>query len=147
MTPVIESALVKWLLVGLTFGFAAKYALLIKKGVKVRARLVFADLLLLPLVALIAYWLAIRAGVEGEAAAVFAAFCAVGADRLVKLLTERFLQKVDSEVRSIAEETIGVVRQQVQVERSAGAVIADTIEGRAPDEYLALKPHPQAPKQ
>ncbi len=48
------------------------------------SRLVFADLLMLPMVVLIAYWLATRAGVEAEAAALFSALCTVGADRLVK---------------------------------------------------------------
>ena len=93
MTPLFEGFLAKygWILVGLSFGFAAKYALLLKRGVRVKLRLVVADILLLPLVALIAYWLASRTGFEGEAAALFAAFCTVGADRLVKLLTDRFL--------------------------------------------------------
>ena len=148
MTPLFEGFLAKygWLLVGLTFGFAAKYALLIKKGVPVRARLVLADLLLLPMVALIAYWLASRAGFQGESAALFASFCAVGADRLVKLLTERFLQRVDAELEAQVARTKGLVRQEVQAEMSAKSVIDDNINGRAPDEYVALKPHPQAPK-
>jgi len=105
MTPVFETVLAKygWILIGITFGFAAKYALLLKRGVQVKARLVFADLLLLPLVALIAYWMATRAGVEAEAAALFSAFSTVGADRLVKLLTDRFLQRVDAEAAAVAE--------------------------------------------
>ncbi len=149
MEPMLNAALAKygWIWIGLTFGFLAKYALLLKKGVKVKARLVFADILLLPMVALIAYWLATLAGVDGEVRALWAAFCTVGADRLVKLLTDRFLQRVDSEVRIIADETIGRVRQEVQAERSAAAVIGDTIEGRAPTQYSALMPHPQAPKK
>jgi len=145
MTPVFETMLAKygWIWVGLTFGFSAKYALLLKRGVKVRARLVFADILLLPMVALIAYYAAERIGFVEEARALFAALCTVGADRLVKLLTERFLARVDNEVRAIAAETLGTVRQQVQVERSAGAIVEDTAEGRAPTDYAALKPHPQ----
>lgn len=153
MSPAFEAVLAKvlakygWILIGVTFGFGAKYALLIKSGVRVTARMIFADLLLLPMVALVAYWLAMRAGVEAEAAAVVSALCTVGADRLIKLLTERFLQRVDSEVGAVAAETIGKVRQVVQTEISAANVIADNIEGRAPAEYVALKPHPQAPKQ
>lgn len=148
MEPVLNTMLVKygWILVGLTFGFAAKYALLIKRGVKVKLRLVFADLLLLPMVALIAYWIATIVGVEGEVRALATAFCTVGADRLVKLLTDRFLQRVDSEVRAVAEQTIGAVKNAVAVEQAGSRIINDTIEGRAPTEYAALKPHPQAPK-
>jgi hypothetical protein len=148
MSPGIETVLAKygWILIGITFGFAAKYALLIKRGVKVKAHLVFADILLLPMVALIAYWIAVRAGWQGEAAALLAAFCAVSADRLVKLLTDRFLQRVDSEARMLAGEQIGRARQVVQAEISGDRIIGDTIEGRAPTEYVALKPHPQATK-
>lgn len=148
MTPIYETILAKygWILIGITFGFAAKYALLIKRGVQVKARLVFADLLLLPMVALIAYWIATRAGVEAEAAALFSALCTVGADRLVKLLTDRFLQRVDSEAAAIANSIVGTARNTTQAERSAIALVEAAREGRAPAEYVALKPHPQAPK-
>jgi hypothetical protein len=132
-----------WVWIGVTVGFAAKYALLIKKGVKVRAWLVFADLLLLPLVALIAYWLATRIGWDAEARALLSAFCAVGADRLVKLLTDRFLQRVDSEAEALAQQMLGRARNTVATEQAAQRTIEDTIEGRAPAEYAALKPHPQ----
>lgn len=147
MDQMWNAALIKygWVWLGLTCGFAAKYALLIKRGVRVQAKLVVADLLLLPMVALIAYWLATLAGVDAEVRALWAAFCTVGADRLVKLLTDRFLQRVDSDVRGLAEETIGRVRQEVQVERSASDLIAAAREGRAPERYVALDPHPQAP--
>lgn len=42
MTPLFEGFLAKygWILIGITFGFAAKYALLLKRGVPVRARLI-----------------------------------------------------------------------------------------------------------
>lgn len=148
MTPLFEGFAAKygWIIMGITFGFAAKYALLIKRGVRVRARLVFADLLLLPMVALLAYWLAARAGLGGETGAVVASFCAVGADRLIKLLTERFLQRVDNEARALAGEQMGLARQVVQTELSGERIIGDTIEGKAPPEYIALRPHPQAGK-
>lgn len=145
--PTLEVIFAKygWIWIGISFGFLAKYALLMKRGVQVRARLVVADLLLLPMVALIAYWAASWGGAQGELRALFAALCTVGADRLVKLLTDRFLQRVDSEVQVLAEQTIGKVRQEVQVTRSGQAIVADTIEGRAPETYAALKPHPQVP--
>lgn len=147
MTPVWEAAVAKygWIIVGLTFGFAAKYALLIKRGVRVKARLVFADVLLLPMVALIAFWMAQRAGITGEGAALWACFCTVGADRLVKLLTERFLARVDREVRNAAEDLVGTARNAVQTERSAQSIIDDTISGKAPDEYVSLRRRPPKP--
>lgn len=134
-----------WIWVGITCGFAAKYALLLKRGVKVRPRLVFADLMLLPMVALIAYWVITKAGVTAEAAALLTAFCTVGADRLIKLLTDRFLQRVDSEAEALAAQMLGRARTVVATEQSSERIVSDTIEGRAPAEYAALKPHPQAP--
>lgn len=147
MTPFWEALLAKygWILIGLTFGFAAKYALLIKRGVKVQARLVFADLLLLPIVALISFWMAARIGFQSEAAALFASFCTVGADRLVKVLTDRFLQKVDNEATNIANDMLGRARSVVASEQAGARIIDDTISGRAPAEYVALKPRPIVP--
>jgi hypothetical protein len=144
--PLLETALAKygWIWVGLTFGFAAKYALLIKRGVRLQLRLIVADILLLPMVALIAFNLATRVGFVGETSGLITAFCTVGADRLVKLLTDRFLQRVDAEARLMAEETIGRARNAVQSEFSAREIIDDTIRGNAPDEYVALRPHPQS---
>lgn len=145
MSPWLEGLAAKygWILIGITFGFAAKYALLIKRGVPVKARLIFADLLLLPMVLLIAYWIAVRAGAEGETAALFAGFCTVGADRLVKLLTDRFLQRVDNEAGALANDMLGRARNVVASEQAGVRIIEDTISGRAPTEYEALKPHPQ----
>lgn len=80
---------------GLTFGLAAKYALLIKRGVKVRPILIFADLLLLPMVALITYSLAHQFGATGEAAALLTALGTVGADRLVQFYMDRFFAQIE----------------------------------------------------
>ncbi len=93
----MESAVVKygWIWIGLTFGLAAKYALLIKRGVRVRPLLILADLLLLPLVALIAYSIVRQFGAAGEASALLTALGTVGADRLVKLYTDRFFLQID----------------------------------------------------
>jgi hypothetical protein len=62
----------------------------------VRAWLVFADLLLLPIIALIAYWICERAGLVGESAALVTALSTVSADRLLRLLTERLLQRAEA---------------------------------------------------
>lgn len=93
-----EAALAKygWIGIGLTFGFAAKYALLIKRGVKVRAWLVVADIMLLPIIALIAFWLCEAAGLRGEGAAIATALSTVSADRLLRLATERFMKRAEA---------------------------------------------------
>lgn len=125
-----EAALTKygWIWIGLTFGFAAKYALLLKRGVRVKARLVFADLLLLPMVSLIAYQIATRAGLQDEAAALVTCSCTVGADRLVKLLTERFWRQIEAAtLRDVVQDVInskGELRQAVQTADSAKAIVA-----------------------
>lgn len=96
MSPYIETAIAKygWIWIGLSFGLAAKYALLIKRGVRVRPVLIFADLLLLPLVALISYSIVHQFGASGEASALLTALGTVGADRLVKLYTDRFFAQI-----------------------------------------------------
>ena len=97
MTPV-ETMLTKygWIGIGLTFGFAAKYALLIKRGVRVKAWLVVADVMLLPIIALIAYWICEAIGLRGEGAAITTALSTVSADRLLRLITERFLKRAEA---------------------------------------------------
>jgi hypothetical protein len=96
VSPWIETAIAKygWIWIGLTFGLAAKYALLIKRGVRVRPVLFIADLLLLPLVALIAYSVIHQSGASGEAAALLTALATVGADRIVKFYTDRFVDQI-----------------------------------------------------
>jgi len=119
-----------WVWIGLSFGFLAKYALLLKKGIKVKARLVLADLLLLPMVALIAYSLVTQAGVKGEAVALITAFCTVGADRLIRLLTERFLAKVEAvAMRDVAADVVesrGELRNALQTKISAESLARDS---------------------
>ncbi|WP_181008613.1 hypothetical protein [Sphingomonas montanisoli] len=144
MSPWIEAAMAKygWIWIGLTFGLAAKYALLIKRGIRIRPALVLADVLLLPLVALIAYTMVNKLGADGETAALVTALATVGADRLVKLYMERFVQRVDIELRSMAEQQKAVIRNEVQTEISGHAVIEDHAAGRAPSEYVSLRKPP-----
>jgi hypothetical protein len=97
------------------------------------------------MVALIAYAIVTRMGADQELAALLTALATVGGDRLIKLLTERFFRQVESEIGQTADRVRGIVRQEVQTERSGASIIDDTISGRAPEEYAALKPHPPRP--
>jgi len=144
VTPWIEAAFVKygWIWIGLTFGLAAKYALLIKRGIRIRGSLLLADFLLLPMVALIAYQATHRLGATDEAAALLTAVATVGADRLVKLYTERFLQRVDEELLAVVERRRAEVRNEVQQEISAQELIGDQMAGRAPVEFQTLRRPP-----
>lgn len=134
MTPWGEALIAKygWIWIGLTFGFAAKYALLIKRGVKIRPSLVIADLLLLPMVALIAYWLVDRAGLDGEAAALITAAATVGADRLVKFYTDRFVRGVTDIMQDEAVRRKQIVREEVQTELSGERFVHDIATGKRP---------------
>ncbi|WP_447727287.1 hypothetical protein [Sphingomonas koreensis] len=119
-----------WIVIGITCGFAAKYALLLKRGVKVKLRLVAADLLLLPMVALIAYSMVSRAGASAEIAALLTAFCTVGADRLIKLLTERFFLQVQAatlrDLNARVLEESGELRQTVAKVNAAESLAAQS---------------------
>lgn len=134
MSPGIEALVAKygWIWVGLTFGLAAKYALLIKRGVKIKGWLVIADLLLLPMVALIAYWLVSQAGVHGEGAALLTAAATVGADRVVKLYTDRFLRQVDAVLMETVVQRKAAIREEVQAELSANRTMQDIAAGKRP---------------
>ncbi|WP_252365081.1 hypothetical protein [Sphingobium yanoikuyae] len=121
-----------WIWIGLTFGFAAKYALLIKRGVQIRPGLVLADFLLLPMVALIAYWLVSQAGLRGEGAALMTAAATVGADRVVKLYTDRFLRQVDAMIVDEAARRKAAIREEVQTELSANRTLEDIAAGKRP---------------
>ena len=132
MTPWVEAAVAKygWILIGLSFGFFAKYALLIKRGVRIKPVMVLADFLLLPMVALISFWLVSRAGVGGEGAALITAGATVGADRIVKLYTDRFVRQVDALIIDEAVRRKQAIREEIQTELSAERTIQDIAHGR-----------------
>lgn len=134
MTPWVEAFIAKygWIALGLTFGLAAKYALLIKRGVPIKPVLILADILLLPMVALIAYWLVSQAGVRGEGAALITAAATVGADRIVKLYTDRFMRGVDAIMADEVARRKALIREEVQTELSAERTLQDIVVGKRP---------------
>lgn len=134
MSPWVEAAFAKyvWIWIGLTFGLAAKYALLIKKGVKIRGYLLMADILLLPMVALIAYWIVSQLGMTAEGAALVTAAATVGADRLVQLYTDRFLRQVDAMMMDDIARRKAAIREEMQTELSAERAMLDIAAGKRP---------------
>lgn len=134
MTPWGEALIAKygWIWVGLSFGFLAKYALLIKKCVKIKPALVLADILILPMVALISYWMISRAGVDGEGAALITAGATVGADRVVKLYTDRFVRQVSNGIVNDVALAKAAIREEMQTELSAERTLQDIAEGKRP---------------
>lgn len=134
MTPWVEAAVAKygWILIGLSFGFFAKYALLIKRGIKIKPVMVLADLFLLPMVALISFWLVSRAGLGGEGAALVTAGATVGADRIVKLYTDRFIRQVDALMLEEVVRRKAAIREEIQTELSAERYAVDVATGKRP---------------
>ncbi|WP_380873586.1 hypothetical protein [Sphingomonas sp. DBB INV C78] len=144
MSPWLESWIAKYgaILLGVVIGTSAKYGLTLVEGRKVTTRMIVADALLIGMVVLVARTVVVRLGLSDADAAMIAALFAVSSDRVIRLIRERFLRRVDAEARSIAAEQVGLARQVVQAEQSASNIIEDTLTGRAPDEYVALRPHP-----
>lgn len=111
-----------WVVIGLTCGFAAKYALRIKRGQRVKPLQVFADVLLLPMVGLIAYTIVGRIGVEGEVRAMLAGLCMVGADRLIAVMTDWWLAKL--QVAALREVNLDVIDRSGEVRQTLAKVDA-----------------------
>jgi len=123
LSPWMEAAVIKygWIWVGVGFGFAAKYGLLMKRGKPVTVRMVVADMLLIGMVALIAFNIIVKLGLHGEASALVTSLVAVGADRGIRMLTDRFWRQVDAALPDMGR-VKGEMRQIDQIERSRAAL-------------------------
>jgi len=134
MTPWSEALIAKygWIAAGILFGFAAKYGLLMKRGKKITLRMVGADILLVGMVSLIAFNLVSRMGVEGEIAALIASLVAVGADRAVRLMTDRFWAQVDAALERDMAERKARLREEAQIELSSERALKDIVDGKRP---------------
>lgn len=121
-----------WIWIGLTFGFAAKYALLIKHGVKIKPVLVLADIFAMPMVALVSYSLITKTGVSGEGAALVTALATLGADRIVKLYTDRFVRGITDIMTDESTRRKQALREEIQMELSAGRDLTDIATGKRP---------------
>lgn len=148
-SPWAEALFAKYgpLLLGLLFGTTAKYALTLAEGRRVTTRMLMIDALLVGMVAIVASNVVERLGASGNSAAMVAALFAVSSDRVIRVIRERFLQRVDAELRRDIEEQKGAVREAVQAEISSKNLIADTLSGRAPESYAALQPRPLPPSE
>lgn len=134
LTGWVEAALAKygWIAAGVFFGFAAKYGLLMKRGRPIRFRMIVADMLLVGMVCLIAYNLVSRMGVTGEIAALISSLVAVGADRGVRIMTDRFWSQVDNALGQAVVQRKAEIREEIQVEMSADRVLDDIAKGKRP---------------
>jgi hypothetical protein len=148
MSPWIEAAFIKYLpiLLGVGAGTAARYRLSMSRGRPVTWREVLSDLLIMPFIILVAGYASGKVGADPETAGMIGAFLGLSAIQITWMLRERFIERFDAELERRAEHHLGLARQVVQTERSAHDILNDTAEGRAPEEYVALKPHnPERP--
>lgn len=104
MTPVSEglaAILAKYgaVLLGVGAGTAAKYKLTMSDGKRLTWGEVASDMLLVPMVVLVAAYVGAKLGAEAHLQAVMAAFLAVSSDRLIRILRERFIQRVAHETQ------------------------------------------------
>ena len=145
MSPWFEAFLAKYgaILFGLIVGTAARYGLILSEGRKITLRMLAADALLMGFLALAATEVVERLHLSGSAAGLSSAILALASDRVIRLMRDRFLRKVDAEIKAQAAETIGTVRQVVQTETSGQHIIEDTLTGKAPADYAALQPRVQ----
>ncbi|MDF1506368.1 hypothetical protein, partial [Roseisolibacter sp. H3M3-2] len=97
MSPWVEALLAKYgaVIIGLLFGTSAKYALAMIEGQKVTIRMLVIDVLAIGMIAIVAMSAVERAGASGSTAALLVALIAVSSDRLLRLLREIFLRRLD----------------------------------------------------
>lgn len=133
MTPLVEAAFAKYgaIGIGLVVGTGAKYGLTLAEGRKITFRLILIDGLLIGMVALIASTVCERLHIEGNTAAMVASLFAVSSDRVLRMIRERFLRRVDAELQIDLARVKGEVRQAAQMELSGERVVRDFIQGKA----------------
>lgn len=143
MSPWFEAMCVKYLpiLLGVGAGTAARYRLSMSRGRPLTWREVLSDLLIMPFIILLAGYASGKVGADPETAGMIGAFLGLTAIQATWMLRERFLQRFDAELEARAEHHLGVVRNVVTAEICGTNIINDQMSGRAPDEYVALKPH------
>lgn len=127
------------ILVGIGIGTAAKWALVMAEGRNLTWRTLAIDMLLAPMVALLAVYGSVKFGMDPHTSAMLGALMSIASDRVVRLVRIRFLQKVDQEFEAYAQHARGVIRQEVQTEMSGKELISDVISGTAPDFFKASK--------
>jgi hypothetical protein len=120
VSPWIEGIIVKYgaVLLGVSIGTAAKYGLSMHEGRQITTAEVISDLLLVPFLVLIAAFAGTKLGADPMMMTTLSAFVAISSDRLIRLLRQKFMQRVASEVEML-ERHKGEARQLSQIDQSA----------------------------
>lgn len=114
---------------GIAIGTAAKYGMTLSEGRSVTWRGVIADILLMGFVALMALVATDRLGLTGNSATLCAALFAISSDRVVRLVRERFMRRVEASMEADIQQKKGELRNAIQTERSAKNLIDDATIG------------------
>lgn len=111
---------------GLVIGTAAKYGLTLTEGKPLTWRGVVGDLLLLGMLGLIAIIIADWFDLAGNARVLAGALAAVSSDRLVRLVRDRFLKRIESDLGSAikaAPEALAIVPPGTGAATSAQLIV------------------------
>jgi len=147
VSPWIEGLVVKYgaVLLGVSIGTAAKYGLTMGEGRKVTTGELVSDLLLVPLVCLVAAFIGIKFGADPMTMAMISAFCAVSSDRLIRLMRERFMERVATEI-DVIQQHKGEMRQSSQIEQSAAHVRDEGLNAPTAGSAMLRELGPNPPK-
>lgn len=120
VTPWIEGLLAKYgaVILGVSIGTAAKYGLTLGEGRRVTRSELLSDLLLVPFMVLLSAWIGSKLGADPMNMTIWAAFIAISSDRVIRLLRERFIQRIAEET-AVIQLRKGEERQLSQIEQSA----------------------------
>ncbi|MBO9377665.1 hypothetical protein GG804_12885 [Sphingomonas histidinilytica] len=120
MSPWIEGLLAKYgaVALGVSIGTAAKYGLTMGEGRKITRSEVISDLLIVPFLVLLAAWAGARFDADPMTMTTVAAFIAVSSDRVIRMLRERFIERLAAEM-AVIDEHKGQARQLSQIEQSS----------------------------
>lgn len=82
------------IVLGIAIGTSAKHGLALSEGIIPSWRGIFADILLMGMVALLALFVTDRMGLVGTSATLCAALFAISSDRVIRLVRDRFEKKI-----------------------------------------------------
>jgi len=120
VSPWIEAFAAKYgaIILGVGIGTGAKYRLAIADGRGVKWSEIFSDLLILPMICMLTGFIVGKVGADPETAGMIGAFMALSANQILRILRDRFVQRVSDEADIISANK-GEARQ-------VGAIITAT---------------------
>ena len=110
---------------GVAIGTAAKYGLTIAEGRSLTVRGLMADILLIGMVVLLSVYVTEKMGLDVNSRVLVGSLFAISSDRVIRLVRERFLRRVEASLQQDLTRAKGELRNAVQAEISAANIIND----------------------